>query len=252
MRRCCRGAPCSRTSRCRSRSAAARRCPAPASPRELLSLVGLERLGAGLSARAVGRHAPARGDRPRAGLGPAAPADGRAVRRARRDHARPAERGAAAALGDRPARRSCSSRTRSTRRRSSARACCCWRRSRAGCASMVPVDPADAAAAGACARRRSSSRSPATCAACWRPADGQPGRTGRHGRRLRRGCRGRRPASSPTSATSPGAAACCRSAPCIAVPAAVVAGGRAVRHQAVHRAVAGGGGARCSSSASTC
>ena len=92
------------------------------------------RLGEGLSARAVGRHAPARGDRPRAGLGPAAAADGRAVRRARRDHARPAERGAAAGLGDRPARPSCSSPTRSTRRPSSARRCCCWRRVRAGCA----------------------------------------------------------------------------------------------------------------------
>ena len=112
---------CWRTSRCRSRSAAARRCPARARRRSCWSWSASTGWETGLSARAVGRHAPARGDRPRAGLGPAAAADGRAVRRARRDHARPAERGAAAASGRRPARRSCSSPTRSTRRPSSAR-----------------------------------------------------------------------------------------------------------------------------------
>ena len=36
------------------------------------------------------------------------------------------------------------------------------------------------------------------------------------------------------------------------LPVAVVAGGRAVRHQAVHRAVAGGGGGGAGRSASTC
>src|SRR5215510_1473428 len=47
------------------------------------------------AARAVGRHAPARGDCPRARLGAAGPSHGRAVRRARRDHARYPQRGAA-------------------------------------------------------------------------------------------------------------------------------------------------------------
>ena len=64
-------------------------------PRELLELVGLEGWEKALPARALGRHAPARVDRARAAQRSADPADGRAVRRARRDHARPAERGAA-------------------------------------------------------------------------------------------------------------------------------------------------------------
>ena len=55
-----------------------------------LGMVGLARLRAGLSARAVGRHEDARLDRPGAGDPAAAAADGRAVRRARRDHAHPA------------------------------------------------------------------------------------------------------------------------------------------------------------------
>ena len=60
------------------------------------------RLGSTASRTNFGRHAPARLDRPRAARRAAAAADGRAVRRARRDHARPAERGAAPHLaGDR-------------------------------------------------------------------------------------------------------------------------------------------------------
>ena len=54
-----------------------------------------------LSARAVRRHAAARGDLPRAGRRPGAAADGRAVRRARRADARPDERRAAAHLAGR-------------------------------------------------------------------------------------------------------------------------------------------------------
>ena len=48
---------------------------------------------------AVGRHAAARGHRPRAGLSAADPADGRAIRRARRDDARADELRGAAHLG---------------------------------------------------------------------------------------------------------------------------------------------------------
>ena len=53
---------------------------------------------AALAARVVGRHAAARRDRARAELRPRHPADGRAVRRARCDHARPDEYRAAAHL----------------------------------------------------------------------------------------------------------------------------------------------------------
>ena len=184
--------------------------PGARSPQELLALVGLDRLGEGLSARTVRRHAPAGGDRPRAGLGPAAAADGRAVRRARRDHARPAERGAAAALGDdrhdhrvrhpldlrggvpRPERAAAGGAAGPGARAGAGRPCRC----RAGWRS---------------ARRRSSRRSPATCAACWRPADGRASRPG-NGRAPSPRMPRPMPASSPTSAISPGVAACCRSA----------------------------------------
>src|SRR5262249_43979357 len=56
-------------------------------------------LRARLPAPALGRDATARLDRPRAGNRAADLADGRAVRRAGRDHARPPEPGAAADLG---------------------------------------------------------------------------------------------------------------------------------------------------------
>ena len=52
-----------------------------------------------VSLAALGRHAAARLDRPRARLRPDTAADGRAVRRARRDRPRPAQRAAAAAVG---------------------------------------------------------------------------------------------------------------------------------------------------------
>ena len=64
----------------------------------LIALVGLVRLRAPLSLGAVGRHAAARRARARADPRPGAAADGRAVRRARRDDARVDERRAAAHL----------------------------------------------------------------------------------------------------------------------------------------------------------
>ena len=68
---------------------------------------------------ALGRHAAARQPGARAHRRPGDPADGRAVRRARRPDARADAGGAAADLERRRTRRSCSSRTRSTRRSSS-------------------------------------------------------------------------------------------------------------------------------------
>ena len=67
------------------------------------------RSSARLSARIVGRHAHARVDRARAGHRAAAAADGRAVRRARRDHALQAQRRPRCRCGRRCAPRSCSS-----------------------------------------------------------------------------------------------------------------------------------------------
>ena len=66
-------------------------------------------------ARAVRRHEAAGGDRPQPGVRPGGAADGRAVRRAGRADPRVAAGRAAAHLGARPARRSCSSPTASTR-----------------------------------------------------------------------------------------------------------------------------------------
>ena len=66
------------------------------------------RLRAVLSAPAVGRHADARVDRPRAGHRPRTAAARRAVRRARRDHPLRAQRRSAAAVADAAADRSCS------------------------------------------------------------------------------------------------------------------------------------------------
>ena len=77
------------------------------------------RLREEVSLAALGRHAAAGVDRPGAGVRRRHPADGRAVRGARRDRPRPAERGAAASSGRGPARPSPSSPTRSPRRCSS-------------------------------------------------------------------------------------------------------------------------------------
>ena len=60
-----------------------------------------DRLRARLSARAVGRHEDARLDRARAGDAAQGAADGRAVRRARRDHPPQAQRRPAGAVGER-------------------------------------------------------------------------------------------------------------------------------------------------------
>ena len=64
-----------------------------------LAIVGLGRLRAQVPLAALGRHAAARLDRPRARLRAGAAADGRAVRRARRDHPRQAQRPSAATCG---------------------------------------------------------------------------------------------------------------------------------------------------------
>ena len=137
-----------------------------------------DRLRGQVPVAAVGRHAAARVDRPRAGLRAQAADDGRALRRARRDHPRPPERAAAAAVAARAAHGGV--RHPLDRR------------------SGVPVDPhrRDVAAAGAhrrgdrldaagrsarwsCAIRRSSSRWRTRCARrlramatmhAWRPA----------------------------------------------------------------------------------
>ena len=63
--------------------------------REFIDLVGLSRLRGQLSLAALGRHEAARGDRPDAGDRSADPADGRAVRRARRADPQPDAGGAA-------------------------------------------------------------------------------------------------------------------------------------------------------------
>ena len=87
--------------------------------------------GRPLPGAALGRAAPARRRRARARRRPAADADGRAVRRDRPDQPRAPAGRVPRAAGDRCARRSCSSRTTSTRRsrwatasRSCARAAC--------------------------------------------------------------------------------------------------------------------------------
>ena len=64
-----------------------------------LELVNLSGFGAQISLAIVGRHAAARLDRPRAVVRSGSPADGRAVRRARRDRARHAQPAIAATLG---------------------------------------------------------------------------------------------------------------------------------------------------------
>ena len=76
------------------------------------------RLRAPLSLRAVRRHAAARQPRARAGDGPENPADGRAVRLARRADPRARCRRSCCGSGRRPTRPCCSSPTRSTRRSS--------------------------------------------------------------------------------------------------------------------------------------
>ena len=80
--------------------------------REMLELVKLRRLRRAHAVAAVRWHAAAGRHRPRARRAPAAPADGRAVRRARRDDARAHAGRAAAHLRRRPAPPSCSSPTR--------------------------------------------------------------------------------------------------------------------------------------------
>ena len=81
-----------------------------------LSMVGLEGFERKFPLAALRRHAAARLDRARARLRARAAADGRAVRRAGRDHPRPSQRAAAAAVGTDRARPWSSSPTRSPRR----------------------------------------------------------------------------------------------------------------------------------------
>ena len=84
-------------------------------PPTALAQVGLAGFEKRLSARAVGRHEDARLDRPRPGHAAAAAADGRAVRRARRDHPLQAQQRPAELCGRRSASRWCSSPIRCSR-----------------------------------------------------------------------------------------------------------------------------------------
>ena len=93
--------------------------------------VNLDQVRRQLSAHAVGRHEAARRDRARHGDGARYPADGRAVRRARRAHARARCRTSCWRCGTTRASPCCSSPTRSRRRSRSATASCCCRRIRA-------------------------------------------------------------------------------------------------------------------------
>ena len=85
----------------------------------LLELVGVAEFARRVPAPAVGRHAPARGDRARARARPGGAAARRAVQRARCADARALRRRAARALAAHRLDRSCSSRTASPRRSSS-------------------------------------------------------------------------------------------------------------------------------------
>ena len=89
---------------------------------------------------AVGRHAPAGGDRARARARARGPAARRAVQRARRPDPRAAQRGAAGAVGPARDARSCSSPTASPRRCSSPTGWSCCRRGRA---AWSPTSPSD-------------------------------------------------------------------------------------------------------------
>ena len=96
-----------------------RRAKRRAQALELLELVGPARLRRAPPEPALGRDAAAGGDRPRPPRRPGGAADGRALRRARRDDARADADRAAPDLARDRARRSSSSPTRSTRRCSS-------------------------------------------------------------------------------------------------------------------------------------
>ena len=114
---------------------------------ELLALVGMDpaTVSRPLPARAVGRPEAARRRRARARGRSAGDADGRAVRRHRSDHARAACRTSSCASCTGSGRRSCSSRTTSTRRSG-------WAIASRSCAT---------ARSSSTTRRRRSSRAPA-------------------------------------------------------------------------------------------
>ena len=109
-------------------------------PTELLDEVGLADLRRRLPARAVGRDAAARRPRARGRPRRAAAADGRAVRRARRDHPRPTCATCSPGCASRWRRRSCSSPTRSPRPCSSPTGSSCCRRARARIVGIEPID----------------------------------------------------------------------------------------------------------------
>ena len=94
------GAPSRATSRFRSRCSAGTARRRRARVEEMLELVELTGFESTPPLAALRRHAAARLDRARALVRPRAAADGRAVRRARRDDARAAEHRAAADLGE--------------------------------------------------------------------------------------------------------------------------------------------------------
>ena len=136
---CCRGARCSPT------PSSAARSPARSAPADRKRTHGAfearraRRLRELSSAPAFRRHAPARQSRPRARHRSGNPADGRAVRGARRADPRDHADRAAAHLGARPARPCCSSPTRSTRRCFCPTACWCSRAGPAGLQEEVKI-----------------------------------------------------------------------------------------------------------------
>ena len=105
-----------------------------------LAMVGLAEFAELLSARALRRHEDARLDRPRADHQAEAPADGRAVRRARRDHPLQAQQRPSASLGEVRLDGRSSSPTRSSSGSISPSASWSWRPGRAGSSREIAVD----------------------------------------------------------------------------------------------------------------
>ena len=122
---------------------------------------------------AVGRHAPAGGDRARARARARGPAARRAVQRPRRPDPRAAQRGAARRCGPGSGRRSCSSPTASPRRCSSPTGSIVLSPRPGRVVADIAVGPAAAAPASTTSTRRAAAGSPPGSARTS-SADGEP------------------------------------------------------------------------------